>query len=151
MFTQKAKTIRLIGDPDKHCPVKWRCTVLWQVSMFLLVGLKYVLVTNYALDLHWFLYHEIWVKKRLIKNSLTWAKSSSLSKIHSHTQTQPHSAGILWRKDRSVQEAATWRHTTFTIASHPFPDDGIKTRNSSKQTAVDTGLKVLGPGIGSIK
>ena len=28
MFTRKAKSNRLIGDPDKQRPVKWRFTVL---------------------------------------------------------------------------------------------------------------------------
>jgi hypothetical protein len=98
-----------------------------------LAGLKYISVTNYARDLHWFIYNEIWVNKRLIKNCLTWARASSLSKIHSCIQTRSHSAGILWRIDRSVQEVATWQNTTVIHV----PDDGIQTRNSSKQTAVD--------------
>ena len=79
MFTRKAKTIRLIGDPDKQRSFNWRCTLLWQVNMFLLADLMYISVTNYALDLLWFFYHEIWVNKRVIKNGLTWARASSLS------------------------------------------------------------------------
>jgi len=42
MFTRTAKPTRLIGDPDNQRPIKWRFTVLWQVNMFLLVGLKYI-------------------------------------------------------------------------------------------------------------
>ena len=71
MFTRRAKPIRLIGDPYNQRPVKWRFTVLWQVSIFLLEDLKYISVTNYARDLHWFVHNEIWVNKRVIRNSLT--------------------------------------------------------------------------------
>jgi hypothetical protein len=121
MFSGRAKPIRITGDPYNECPDKWSYTVLWQVNIFPLAGLKWISGTNYALGLHWFLYNDLGLSKRLIKNSLPWARASSLLKIHNHTQTQPHSAGILWMKDRPFQGTAIWQHTSLTRDRHPCP------------------------------
>jgi hypothetical protein len=43
------------------------------------------------------------------RNSLQWARASSLSRLHDHT---PQSVGLLWMSDQLDAEISTWQHTT---------------------------------------
>jgi hypothetical protein len=66
-----------------------------------------------------------------------WARASSLSRLHVHTQTL-HSVGLLWTSDQPDAEASTWHHTTLTTDIHA--PARIRTRIPSKQAATDLRL-----------
>ena len=67
-------------------------------------------------------------------NSPQWARVSSLSRIHDHTQTLQW-VGLLWTSDRPVAKTSTWQHTTFTTDIQT--SGRIRTRNLSKLAAAD--------------
>ena len=49
-----------------------------------------------------------------------WAKASSWSRIHDHTDT-PQSVGLLWTCDQPDAETSTWQHTTLTRQTSMLP------------------------------
>ena len=53
----------------------------------------------------------------------------------------PQSVGFLWTSDQPVAETSTWQHSQRTNIHAP---GGIRTRNPSKRSAVDTRLRPLG-------
>jgi hypothetical protein len=49
-----------------------------------------------------------------------WARASSLSRLHDHTQLDtPHPVGLSWTSDRPGAETSTWQRTTLTRDRHP--------------------------------
>jgi hypothetical protein len=77
-----------------------------------------------------------------------WAKASSLSRLHHHTQDTQHSVGLLWTSDRSPAETSTWQHRHSEETDIHAPG-GIRILNPSKWTAADQRLKTARP-LGSI-
>ena len=53
-------------------------------------------------------------------NSPFWARASSLSRLHDHTQTQ-RLAGLCWMSDEPNTETYAWEHKTLTRDRHPCP------------------------------
>ena len=60
-----------------------------------------------------------------------------------HTQTSPHSVGLLWTSDRPVAETPILQHTKVKGDRHPY-FFGIRNRNLSMRAAVDPRLRPLG-------
>ena len=52
-------------------------------------------------------------------NNNYWARASSLSRLHDHTQT--HSVELLWTSDQPEAETSTWQHITLIRDRHPCP------------------------------
>jgi len=51
-----------------------------------------------------------------------WARASSLSSLHSHTDLDtPHSVAFFRTSDRPGSEISTRQHTTLTRKVHPRP------------------------------
>jgi hypothetical protein len=48
----------------------------------------------------------------------------------------PHCVGLHWTRDRPIAEISAWQHTTLTRDRHQCLG-GIRTRNPSKQAALD--------------
>ena len=61
----------------------------------------------------------------------------------SNTRTRPQSVWLLWTGDRYHAETSTWEQTTFTTDIHA--PGGIRTRNPSKRSAVDSRFWPLDP------
>jgi hypothetical protein len=55
------------------------------------------------------------------RNSPQWARASSLSRLHDHTQDTPQSIGLLWTIDQPVAETSTGKHTKLTREREPWP------------------------------
>ena len=56
-----------------------------------------------------------------------WTKTSSLSRIHDHTQLDtPHPVRLLWTNDQHFTETSTWQHTTPTKGKKIMPPAGFK-------------------------
>jgi hypothetical protein len=55
----------------------------------------------------------------------------------------PHSAVLLWTRDRPVAETSTWQHATFTRDTNIHAHRGIRTRNPSKRSTANSRLKPL--------
>ena len=53
------------------------------------------------------------------------------------------SVGLLWTSDRPLTDTSTWQRTTLKH-TNIHASGGIRTRNSSKRSAVDTRLRPLG-------
>ena len=75
-----------------------------------------------------------------------WAKASSWSRIHDHTDT-PQSVGLLWTCDQPDAETSTWQHTTLTTDIHA-PGE-IRTHNPCKRAAAGPLLRPQGHGTGN--
>ena len=71
------------------------------------------------------------------------ARTSSLSRLHDHTQTYIHSAGLLSMSDQPDAETPTWQHTTLT-RTEMHASGGIRTRNPSNRAAADPRLRACG-------
>ena len=83
------------------------------------------------------------------RNSPSWAKVSSLLKLHDHTQKTPLSLGLLWKSDQFNAETCTHRkqHSQATDI-HAF--GGIRNHNPSKRPAVDPRLRSRRPLVSAI-
>jgi hypothetical protein len=73
------------------------------------------------------------------RNSPSWARASSLSWLHDHTQTHHTSVRLLWTSDWPDAKTSTWQHTTFTKDIHA--PGRIRTHNPSKRKAADPCLR----------
>jgi hypothetical protein len=72
-----------------------------------------------------------------------WVKTSSLSRLHDHTQLDTtHSVRLLWTSDQPDAETSTWKHTTLKRDIHA--PGGIQTHNPSKRTAEDPSVRRRG-------
>jgi hypothetical protein len=68
------------------------------------------------------------------RNSPQWARASSLSRLHDHTQTKSHCVGFLWTSDQPDAENSTSQHNTHNRQTSISPS-GIQTRNPSKRAS----------------
>jgi len=64
------------------------------------------------------------------------------------TQWHTHSGGLLWTKDRPVEDNFTWQRTTLTRESHlyPFRDSNLQSQQASgrRPTTVDVAATEIG-------
>jgi hypothetical protein len=75
-------------------------------------------------------------------NSPEWARASSLSRLHDHTQTHsdtPHSVGILWTSDQPDAETLP-DNTQHSQETDIHASGGIRTRIPNKPAAADPRL-----------
>ena len=72
-------------------------------------------------------------------NSPQWAEVFSLSRLHDHNQSQPHTIGLLWTSNQPDTLTSILQHTTTTTHTLPHPDT-IQTHNLSKRAAADQRL-----------
>ena len=56
----------------------------------------------------------------------------------------PQSVGLLWTGDQPLAKTSTWQHTQNAQRTNIHAPGGIRTRNLSKRSAVDTRLRPLG-------
>jgi hypothetical protein len=56
----------------------------------------------------------------------------------------PQSVGLLWKSDQPVAETSTWQHTQHSERTTIHSPVGIRTRNPSRRSAVDTLCRPLG-------
>ena len=72
------------------------------------------------------------------RDSPQWAKVSSLSRLHGHTQTHTHThaVGLLWTSGQSDADTSTWQHTPLRRDRHPCPrrDSNPKSQKASGRT-----------------
>jgi len=76
-----------------------------------------------------------------------WARDSSLSRLHDHTQETPHSVGLLWTGERHDAKTCTWLHTTLTKKQISMPPAGFEPTSQWPQTHA---LDRAATGIGSL-
>ena len=49
------------------------------------------------------------------RKSPLWARASSLSRLHDHTQDTPHSVGLIWTSDQPVAGTSTRQHSCVCV------------------------------------
>ena len=70
-------------------------------------------------------------------------RTSSLLRLHDHTQTYIHSVGPLWMSDQPNAETSTWQHRTLKLTNmHAF--GVIRTRNPSNRATAIPHLRARG-------
>jgi len=79
-----------------------------------------------------------------------WAKTSSLWRIHDHTQLDtPHLVGLLWTSDQPDAKTSIWQHTTLTRDKRPYPgrDWNPQSQQASGRRPTPQTSRPLGPAI----
>jgi len=75
------------------------------------------------------------------RNNSLWDRTSSLSRLHDHTQLdKQHSVGLLWTSDQP--DAVNSDNTTSARNRHAY--SGIRTHNPTTRTVADPQLRPHG-------
>jgi len=88
---------------------------------------------------------KVWVFSE--RNNPYWARLSSLSRLHYHTQTHQHSEGLLWTSVNPKQRPLPY-NTQHSQETLPCPG-GIRTYHPSKRAALTHSLHSAATGIGN--
>jgi hypothetical protein len=80
-------------------------------------------------------------------NSPEWAKTSSLSRIHNHTQNASQSVGHIWTSDQPDADTSTWKHTTIIRDTDPYPrwDSNPQSPQASGRRSTPYTARPVGP------
>ena len=143
-FVGKMQSFYVKKSGTHNCHCVWNSWYSWTVYSILL-ALEFTKYLEFFCGMKWNIVHCVSGAASVPvcglppwRNSPQWARASSLSRLHDHTQDTPHSVGLLWTSDQPHAETSTWQHTTLTR-------DGRRTHNSSKRTAADPLLRTRGP------
>jgi hypothetical protein len=69
------------------------------------------------------------------RNSLQWARDSSLSRFYDHTQTHQVRLWLLCKSDKPNAETSTWQNTTIARDIYPCPRRDSKPQSQKRADA----------------